>query len=69
MKLTEQEIIDGKVSEIDEGYVGRIATLPRIWVQTPKQTRCVVIPFEYKNRWKVGDSCLLIIETYKVLDK
>ena len=25
----------------------------------------VEIPFEYENRWKIGDSCLLIIEKYK----
>lgn len=55
-----QEIIDGKVSAIKEGYGGR-----KIWVQTPTETKEVEIPFEYEGRWKVGDSCLLIIEKYK----
>ena len=60
-----QEIIDGKISAVKEGYPGRSATLPKIWVQTPTSTRKVDIPFEYEGRWKVGDSCLLIIEKYK----
>jgi hypothetical protein len=60
-----QEIIDGKISAVKEGYPGRRATLPKIWVQSPTSTRKVDIPFEYQNRWKVGDTCLLIIEKYK----
>lgn len=36
-----------------------------IWVQNDKSTRAIGIPFEYENRWKVGDSCLLIILKYK----
>lgn len=30
-----------------------------------KETKEVDIPYEYEGRWKVGDSCLLIIEKYK----
>lgn len=60
-----QEVIDGKVSAIKEGHSGRVATFPKIWVQTPTETKEVEIPFEYEGRWKVGDSCLLIIEKYK----
>lgn len=60
-----QEIIDGKVSATAEGHRGRTATFPRIWVQSPTSTREVKIPFKYEGRWKVGDSCLLIIEKYK----
>lgn len=55
-----QEIIDGKVSKksiVDTPYF--------IWVQTPTETKRVTIPFDYRNKWKVGDSCLLIIEKYK----
>ena len=62
-----QEIIDGKVSAIKKGVGGRVASFPKIWVQTPKVTQEVEIPFEYEGRWKVGDSCLLIIEKYKEL--
>lgn len=62
-----QEIIDGKVSAIKEGISGgRVGTSnPKIWVQTPTTTKEVEIPFAYEGRWKVGDSCLLIIEKYK----
>lgn len=59
-----QEIIDGKISATKKGYVGRAAQLPRIWVQSPTQTRELEIPFEYENKWKVGDSCLLIVQKY-----
>lgn len=62
-----QEIIDGKVSATKKGYQsGRGGSEhPKIWVQNATTTECVEIPFEYEGRWKVGDSCLLIIEKYK----
>jgi hypothetical protein len=60
-----QEIVDGKISAVKEGFSGRTGSLPKIWVQTPTSTRKVDIPFEYEGRWKVGDTCLLIIEKYK----
>jgi hypothetical protein len=60
-----QEIIDGKVSAIEPGHVGRVTTLPKIYVQNSKKTVSVNIPLSYEDRWKVGDSCLLIIEKYK----
>lgn len=62
-----QEIIDGKVSATKEGRGGRTVTSPKIWVQTATTTKEVEIPFEYDGRWKVGDSCLLIIEKYEVV--
>jgi hypothetical protein len=67
-----QEILDGKVSAYKEGYSNSgegIITYPRIWVQTETQTVEVEIPFALEGRWKVGDSCLLIIEKYKEVDK
>lgn len=60
-----QEIIDGKVSAIKEGHAGRMPESPKIWVQSDKVTREIEIPFAYEGRWKVGDSCLFIIEKYK----
>lgn len=62
-----QEIIDGKVSAVKEGFSGRVYTLPKIWVQTTTTTKEVDIPFKYDGRWKVGDSCLLIIEKYEII--
>lgn len=63
-----QEIIDGKVSAIQEGHRGRVSSYPKIWVQNPTETKGVEIPFAFEGRWKVGDSCLLIIEKYKVIE-
>lgn len=63
-----QEIIDGKVSAIQKGALSpynRVLRFPKIWVQTSTKTTEVEIPMEYNNRWKIGDSCLLIIEKYK----
>jgi hypothetical protein len=62
-----QEIIDGKVSATKKAIIGgrSHSYLPRIWVQNATETVEVEIPFEYEGRWKVGDSCLLIIEKYK----
>ena len=64
-----QEIIDGKVSATAEGHSGRAVTFPKIWVQNATETKEVEIPFEYEGRWKVGDSCLLIIQKYKEIPK
>ena len=67
-----QEILDGKVSAYKEGHSNSgegTITYPRIWVQTETQTVEVEIPLALEGRWKVGDSCLLIIEKYKEVDK
>jgi hypothetical protein len=60
-----QEIIDGKVSATEKGTTGRFGKHPKIWVQNATNTKEINIPYEYDGRWKVGDSCLLIIEKYK----
>lgn len=60
-----QEIVDGKISAINKGHHGRYSTLPEIYVQSPTATKKVRVPFVYEDRWKVGDTCLLIIEKYK----
>jgi hypothetical protein len=61
-----QEIIDGKVSATRKGHVGRgNSQKPTLWIQNATETKEVDIPYEYEGKWKVGDSCLLIIEKYK----
>ena len=64
-----QEIIDGKVSATKEGipYSRGSGNSPKIWVQNATETKEVEIPFELDGRWKVGDSCLLIIEKYEII--
>jgi hypothetical protein len=65
-----QEIIDGKVSATRKGHFGRgNSQNPTLWIQNATETKEVEIPFEYEGRWKVGDSCLLIIEKYKEVEK
>jgi hypothetical protein len=67
-----QEVIDGKVSATQAGHpggYGHPADLPVIWVQTPTITKKVEIPFAYEGKWKVGDSCLVIMERYKEIQK
>lgn len=59
-----QEIIEGRISATEKGYNGEYPHKPKIWVQTPKRTEEISIPFEYEGRWKVGDTCLLIIQKY-----
>jgi hypothetical protein len=59
-----QEIIQGKISATEKGTNGRFSNYPKIWVQSPTQTRELDIPFEYEGKWKVGDTCLLIVQKY-----
>jgi len=66
-KYIGQEVIDGKVSAVQSGTAGRVTNRPSIWVQDATSTQEVSIPFEYSGRWKVGDSCLLIIEKYELV--
>jgi hypothetical protein len=64
-----QEVVDGRVSHTEIGTTGRSSTPPKIWVQTNTSTKEVIIPYAYDGRWKVGDSCLLIIEKYREAKK
>ncbi len=69
MQRFDTEVIQGKVSAKERGVVGYKHSTPlRIWVQSAKETRCVILPIEYNDRWNVGDSVILIIEKYKVPD-
>ena len=69
MQRFETEVIQGKVSAKERGIVGyRYSTQLKIWVQSSKETKCVILPNEYNDRWNVGDSVILIIEKYKVSD-
>jgi len=64
-----QEIVDGKVSATEPGHYGIYITRPVIYVQDSKKTVRVEIPFAYAKRWKVGDSCLLIIDKWREVKK
>lgn len=66
-KYIGQTVIDGKVSATQKGSYGRGGTNPIIWVQDSIYTQEITIPFKFEGRWKVGDSCLLIIEKYEIV--
>lgn len=66
MEYIGQDVIYGRISAKENGRTGRMPILPRIWVQSNKITKEVSIPFKYENKWEIGDSCLLIIQKYKV---
>lgn len=57
-------VIKGVVSSIEKGSIGRGSEYPKIYVQTPKNTKEVEIPFQNEKDFKIGDSCILIIEKY-----
>lgn len=63
--LIEQEVIEGKISATEKGHAGRFASLPKIYIQTPRTVREINIPLAYEHKWKVGDTCILIIEKYR----
>jgi len=68
LQFVDQEIIEGRISATKTGTYGGYGVpsqKPRIYVQSPTDTREVEIPFNYEGRWKVGDSCLLIVQRYK----
>jgi hypothetical protein len=60
-----QEIIDGKVSASAVIVNRRGVKQYRFWIQNATETKEIELPTIYKEKWKVGDSCLLIIEKYK----
>jgi len=55
-----QRIIEGKVSAVDTRHSPYF-----IWVQNSTETVRITIPYGYRNKRKVGDSCVVIIEKYK----
>ena len=56
----------GALNRLDNGYM---LLVDEIIYATDKITRSVSIPFAYEHRWKVGDSCLLIVEKYKMISQ
>ena len=62
-----QTVVDGKVSVVEIGVIEGIGSASKIRVQNSTSTQEVKIPFELDGRWKVGDSCLLIIEKYEIV--
>jgi hypothetical protein len=60
--IIDTKIVKGRVSAIEEGYKGRVAQLPKIYVQDRKQTITIDIPFANEHDYKIGDSITVIIQ-------
>lgn len=67
------DFIEGTVSHIEPGKkyggYGSIVQYPKIYVQTKISTQYVELPFALENKWKVGDTVIIITEKYKVIEK
>lgn len=66
-ELMEQHIIDGVVSDIktysttNNGVVIEVT----VYVQTTTSTESFTARNRYMKKWKIGDSCILVINKYK----
>ncbi len=68
-KVVDTKIVKGRVSAIEEGYIGRSSRLPKIYVQDNKQTITIDIPFANEHDYKIGDSISVIIQQVEQFKK
>jgi hypothetical protein len=69
-KVVNTKIVKGRVSAIEEGYIGtRTSKLPKIYIQDNKQTITIDIPFANENDYKIGDSISVIIQQVEQFKK
>ncbi len=64
-EFIDQEVIIGKITSID--YHDH-TTKPTVSIQNDVEERKFKIPFEYNRVFKVGDSIMLVVEKYKVIE-
>lgn len=66
-EIISTEVINGKISAIDSGYIGsRISRPTRYWIQTSRTTKWVDIhELKYEKIFKVGDSVILMVQKVK----
>jgi hypothetical protein len=65
--IIDTTILKGKVSAIEEGYRGRAARLPKLYIQDSKHTVTIDIPFANENDYKVGDSITVIVQQVEII--
>ena len=65
-KLINTTIVKGIVSAKEKGEAGRSPKLPKLYIQSPKTTIAVEIPFVNENDYNVGDSITLIVQQFEV---
>lgn len=61
-QVVETEVINGVISDKYQGHVGRIPNSPMIYIQTPRKTFEVAIPFKDVNQFNIGDSIMVIVQ-------
>jgi len=61
--VIDQRVVRGVISAKDEGHIGRMATLPKFYVQSDKETITIDIPFADENLFKVGDTICVVVKT------
>ena len=66
-KLINTTIVKGVVSAKEKGELTRRSPkLPKLYIQSPKTTIAVEIPFANENDYNVGDSITLIVQQFEV---
>lgn len=68
-RIIDTNVIKGVVSAKEEGHAGRAPVLPKVYIQTPKQTVIIQVPFANENDYKVGDTAIVIIQRVEYEDK
>lgn len=66
------DFIEGTVSHIEPfkpGGYGIIGHNTILYVQSPTQTISIDLPLRLADRWKVGDTIIVITQKYKVIEK
>ena len=66
-KVIETKVVRGVVSAKDEGHVGRSSLLPKFYVQSPKETVTIEVPFVDENLFQVGDTICVVVKTVEKL--
>lgn len=61
-RIIDTNVVKGVVSAKEGGHAGRYTTLPKVYIQTPKQTVVIQVPFANENDYKVGDTAIVIIQ-------
>ena len=67
LELISTEVVKGKVSEVKVGWnsLRGPGEMSKIYIQNPTYTKCVEIPVGEEQKYKVGDTAILVIQKYK----
>ena len=63
-QVIDTKIINGVISAKEEGHRGRISTLPKLYVQSPKEIEMIDIPFSDENLFNIGDTICELLKQF-----